>query len=105
MRSRTQEERGPGPGEDGQVEVEKAKEKTRKWKERIKDLEDVAVHNLTFAVPIKSRNRDVVLQAVAECYSRCRAAGSQVLRVRTDRAREFSQLSGRGQRRGVCGVR
>ena len=79
-----QEERGLAPGEEGRVEVEKAEEET------IKDLEDVAVRNLTFAIPIWSRNRDVVLQAVAECYSRYRAAGLQVLRVHTDRAREFT---------------
>ena len=85
-----QEERGSAPGEEGRVEVEKAEEETRKWKEKIKDLEDVAVRNLTFAIPIRSRNRDVVLQAVAECYSRYRAAGLQVLRVHTDRAREFT---------------
>ena len=72
------------------MEVEKAEEETRKWHELVKDLEDVAVSNLTFAVPIKSRNRDVVIQAVAECYSRYRAAGLQVLRVHTDRAREFT---------------
>ena len=80
-----QEERDPAPGEEGRVEVEKAEEETRKWKEKIKDLEDVAVRNLTFAIPIRSRNGDVVLQAVAECYSRYRAAGLQVLRVPTDR--------------------
>ena len=85
-----QEERGSAPGEEGRVEVEKAEEETRKWKEKIKDLEDVAVRNLTFAIPIRSRNRDVVLQAVAGCYSRYRAAGLQVLRVHTDRAREFT---------------
>ncbi|CAJ1418349.1 unnamed protein product, partial [Effrenium voratum] len=81
-----EENRDPAPGEEGRVEVEKAEEETRRWHELVKDLEDVAVSNLTFAVPIKSRNRDVVIQAVAECYSRYRAAGLQVLRVHTDRA-------------------
>ena len=84
-----EENRDPAPGEEGRVEVEKAEEETRKWHELVKDLEDVAVSNLTFAVPIKSRNRDVVIQAVAECYSRYRAAGLQVLREHTDRA-EFT---------------
>ena len=91
-----QEERGSAPGEEGRVEVEKAEEETRKWKEKIKDLEDVAVRNLTFAIPIRSRNRDVVLQAVAECYSRYRATGPGSSHVRP---------SGLGQRKGDCGAR
>ena len=101
-----QEERGSAPGEEGRVEVEKAEEETRKWKEKIKDLEDVAVRNLTFAIPIRSRNRDVVLQAVAECYSRYKALGCKFCGcTRTGPGSSHVRPSGLGRRKGDCGAR
>lgn len=47
------------------------------------------VRGLTFAIPVQSRNAQKIVEAVSVIYSRIRALRIPVLRVHTDRAREF----------------
>ena len=48
------------------------------------------MRNLTFGVPIRSREATEVLSGVAKIYAKVRAMQLPVTRVHTDRAREFS---------------
>jgi hypothetical protein len=60
------------------------------WKEKIAELQDVEVRNLTFAVPMQSRHSREVVRAVQEVYMRLRALQLPVLRLHSDRARELT---------------
>ena len=60
------------------------------WKEKIAELQDVEVRNLTFAVPMQSRHSREVVRAVQEVYMRLRTLQLPVLRLHSDRAREFT---------------
>ena len=60
------------------------------WKEKVAELQDVEVRNLTFAVPMQSRHSREVVRAVQEVYMRLRALQLPVLRLHSDRAREFT---------------
>ena len=60
------------------------------WKEKIAELQYVEVRNLTFAVPMQSRHSREVVRAVQEVYMRLRTLQLPVLRLHSDRAREFT---------------
>ena len=60
------------------------------WKEKVAELQDVEVRNLTFAVPMQSRHFREVVRAVQEVYMRLRTLELPVLRLHSDRAREFT---------------
>lgn len=60
------------------------------WKEKVAELQDVEVRNLTFAVPMQSRHFREVVRAVQEVYMRLRTLQLPVLRLHSDRAREFT---------------
>eukprot|EP00435_Cladocopium_sp_Y103_P046776 s1303_g13.t1 len=60
------------------------------WKDKIADLQDVEVRNLTFAVPMQSRHAREVVRAVQEVYMRLRSLNLPVRRLHSDRAREFT---------------
>ena len=62
----------------------------KKWKEFIKDRRSMPVRNLTFGVPIRSREAGEVLSGVATIYSKMRAMQLPITRLHTDRAKEFS---------------
>ena len=62
----------------------------RKWREFIKDRRAVPVKNITFGVPIRSREASEVLSGVSKIFAKVRALQLPVTRVHTDRAREFS---------------
>ena len=62
----------------------------KKWKEFIKDRRSMPVRNLTFGVPIRSREAGEVLSGVAKLYAKMRALQLPITRVHTDRAKEFS---------------
>ena len=49
----------------------------------------VQVKSLTFAVPLVSRKTQHLIEATARIYARLRAMGVQLLRIHTDRAKEF----------------
>ena len=60
-----------------------------KWREFLGEAAHVKVRGLTFAVPLQSRKAQQVIEAVFLVYSRIRALQIPILRVHTDRAREF----------------
>ncbi len=62
----------------------------KKWKEFIQERRAMRVCNLTFGVPIKSREAGEVLTGVAKIFAKARAMQLPITRVHTDRAREFS---------------
>ena len=60
------------------------------WKEKVAELQDVEVRNITFAVPMQSKHSREVVRAVQEVYMRLRTLQLPVLRLHSDRAREFT---------------
>ena len=73
----------------GQVDLEEFRKLEGKWKEFLGEAAHVKVKGLTFAVPLQSRKTQKVIEAVSMVYSRVRALQIPILRVHTDRAREF----------------
>ena len=64
-------------------------EDERRWRDFLQDRKSQNVKNLTFAVPLKSRHNDDLLQAVAQIYVKTKTMALPVQRVHTDRAKEF----------------
>ena len=64
-------------------------EDERRWRDFLQDRKSQNVKNLTFAVPLKSRHNDDLLQAVAQIYVKTMTMALPVQRVHTDRAKEF----------------
>ena len=60
------------------------------WKEKVAELQDVEMRNLTFAVPMASRHSREVVRAIQEVYIRLRTLQLPVLRLHSDRARELT---------------
>ena len=84
----------PEVDEEPQQELTEAEIKQQEVRERrrrdfLQDRKSQAVKNLTFAVPLKSRHHDDLLQAVAQIYVKTKAMALPVQRVHTDRAKEF----------------
>ena len=77
------------PAED-QAAVEKAQER---WNKYVQEKESVETTSLTWAVPLASPKTDDIIAAAAQGYSRLRALGIPVIRVHSDRAREFTSKS------------
>ena len=61
-----------------------------RWKNKIAELKEVEVVNLTLAVPLRSRHAPEVLRAVSSLYVRLRGLGLPIYRLHSDRAREFT---------------
>ena len=88
----------PGLEEDAPQEEEEVEEVVvqqqevleRKWKEFLQDRRAMRVRNLTFGVPIRSREAGEVLTGVAKVFAKVRSMQLPITRVHTDRAREFS---------------
>ena len=59
------------------------------WQKLVEESKNVAVKNITFVETIESRNSSHVLPAIARIYSRLRQLGLPVMRLHSDRAREF----------------
>ena len=87
--------------EDDNVEVEgQSEDEDRKaektahgcllaWQKLVEESMNVTVKNITFVETIESRNSQHVLPAIAKIYSRLRQLGLPVMRLHSDRAREF----------------
>ena len=87
--------------EDGNVDVEgqsenedQKAEKTAHgcllaWQKLVEESMNVTVKNVTFVETIESRHSQHVLPAIAKIYSRLRQLGLPVMRLHSDRAREF----------------
>ena len=76
--------------EQPQVEVQGRDEDERKWKEFIAGSPTVESKVLSFAVPLVSRKDQQVVAAVASIFARIRSMQIPILRIHTDRAREFA---------------
>ena len=76
--------------EDAQFLIRAQQEQERKWKEFIQERRALPVKNITFTVPLQSRSAQHVIRAVSKIYGRVRTMRLPILRVHTDRAREFS---------------
>ena len=61
-----------------------------RWKNKIAELKEVEVVNVTIAVPLRSRHAPEVLRAVSSIYVRLRGLGLPIYRLHSDRAREFT---------------
>ena len=59
------------------------------WKQFLKDAKRREVRTLTFAVPLASRKAPDVVEATAKIMTRIRALQVPIIRVHTDRAKEF----------------
>ena len=72
-----------------EAEIKLCDVKDQEWKEMIQDLQDVQVCNLTLAAPLRSRHASEVQKALTYFYCKLRALGLPILRIHTDRAKEF----------------
>ena len=59
------------------------------WHRLVEEAQNVAVHQITFVEPVKSRAVKHVLPALARMYCRLRSLGLPVYRIHSDRAKEF----------------
>ena len=84
-------ERREKPEEDlPEVLVKELDLQNARWKNKIAELKEVEVVNLTLAVPLRSRHAPEVLRAVSSLYVRLRGLGLPIYRLHSDRAREFT---------------
>ena len=72
-----------------EAEIKQQEVREQKWKAFLQERKAQNVTNLTFAVPLKSRHNDDLLQAVSKVFVRTKAMGLPVQRIHTDRAKEF----------------
>eukprot|EP00438_Fugacium_kawagutii_P019184 Skav219373 [mRNA] locus=scaffold76:661740:669233:+ [translate_table: standard] len=71
------------------IRVEAMESANTTWRTLIQENQNVAVKNLTFAEPLKSRATHHVIPAIARVYARLRQLNLPVMRIHTDRAKEF----------------
>ena len=73
-----------------QADLDAAEEAQSRWQHYLAGRDAVKVKMVTMAIPVRSRKAQDVLEAVGEVYGRLRALQIPIIRVHTDRAREFS---------------
>ena len=83
-----------GDGEEaeevvGPIEMSELAEQEQRWKEFIAGSTQVESKVLSFALPLQSRNVRHVVPAVASIFARIKSMQIPVVRVHTDRAKEF----------------
>ena len=84
----------PGEGEDGGHLAEAATNGCLEaWNKLVEESKNVAVKNVTMVEVVESRNAQHILPAIARIYSRLRQLGLPVLRLHSDRAREFTSIA------------
>ena len=82
-----------GDGEDGgHLAQQSAIGSLEVWNRLVEQSQDVAVRNVTLVEVVEGRTAQHVLPALARMYSRLRQLGLPVVRLHTDRAREFTAL-------------
>ena len=85
----------PLPEEDELMEdaeernVEAAKSMCETWHKLVEEATNVAVKQITFVEPVRSRAVKHVLPALGRIYCRLRSLGLPLYRLHSDRAREF----------------
>ena len=80
-------------GEAPAVEAKNRDEAEQRWKEFLSTKSEVESRVLTYGVPLVSRKAGQVVEAVAWIYARVRSMQIPILRIHTDRAREFASTS------------
>ena len=82
-----------GEGEDGgNLAQQSAVGSLDVWHRLVEESINVAVRNVTLVEVVEGRTAQHVLPALARMYSRLRQLGLPVVRLHTDRAREFTAL-------------
>ena len=76
-----------------EAEIQQCEARNQEWREKIQDLQDVQVCSLTLAAPLRSRHATEVQKVLTFFYCKLRAIGLPVVRVHTDRAKEFVSRS------------
>ena len=76
-----------------EAEVVPQHEAEQRWKEFIASDNGVESRVLTFAVPLVSRKAHHVVEMISWIYARVRSMDIPILRLHTDRAREFASSS------------
>lgn len=71
------------------IEMGDLAEQEQRWKEFIAGSTQVESKVLSFALPLQSRNVRHVVPAVASIFARIKSMQIPVVRVHTDRAKEF----------------
>ena len=78
------------PMEEGdERHVRSAQSMCATWQRLVDEAQNVAVHQITFVEPLKSRAVKHVLPALARMYCRLRSLGLPLYRLHSDRAKEF----------------
>lgn len=73
-----------------EAEIKQVEINEEKWKEFIKGTRAQAVRNITFGVPMRSREAGEVVKATSRILAKVKAMQLPILRLHTDRAREFA---------------
>lgn len=73
-----------------EAEIKQVEINEEKWKEFIKGTRAQAVRNITFGVPLRSREAGEVVKATSRILAKVKAMQLPILRLHTDRAREFA---------------
>ena len=76
-----------------EAEIQQCEARNQEWREKIQDLQDVQVCSLTLAAPLRSRHATEVQKVLTFFYCKLRAIGLPVVRLHTDRAKEFVSRS------------
>ena len=75
--------------EDNNKNVRHAQAMNETWHRLVDEAHNVAVKQITFVEPVKSRAVKHVLPALARIYCRLRSLGLPLYRIHSDRAKEF----------------
>ena len=72
-----------------EVAINMADAANQKWMETVKDLQDFEVKHLTFVIPMKTRHATEIIKGLAVIHARLSALNLPLVRLHTDRAKEF----------------
>ena len=71
------------------IEIQAWDAMNRRWQDKVAELKNVKVTSLTFAIPMRSRHSHEVVRALSLMYGKIRSLNLPLIRIHTDRAREF----------------
>ena len=71
------------------IEIQAWDAMNRRWQDKVAEMKNVKVTLLTFAIPMRSRHSHEVVRALSLMYGKIRSLNLPLIRIHTDRAREF----------------
>ena len=71
------------------IEIQAWDAMNRRWQDKVAEMKNVKVTSLTFAIPMRSRHSHEVVRALSLMYGKIRSLNLPLIRIHTDRAREF----------------